>query len=130
MMSAVLNRTVKVKAPEPAVPTGKLSRADFLKQFPEVRAKTIKLVMENDQALKEHTFNHPNLGPMNGYHWLLLIPLHNMRHNLQIVEVKATEGFPKSKAAANRCGTTEHTRAAERWHLPEGRAANCGSSLS
>ena len=95
MMSAVLNRTVKVKAPEPAVPTGKLSRADFLKQFPEVRARTIKLVMENDQALKEHTLNHPNLGPMNGYHWLLLIPLHNMRHNLQIVEVKATEGFPK-----------------------------------
>jgi hypothetical protein len=95
MMSAVLNRSVKVKAPEPAVPKGNLSRADFLKQFPEVRAKTIKLVQDNDQAIKEHTFNHPNLGPMNGYHWLLLIPLHNMRHNLQIEEVKMSESYPK-----------------------------------
>lgn len=95
MMSAVLNRSVKVKAPEPAVPKGNLSRSDFLKQFPEVRAKTIKLVENNDQAIKEHTFNHPNLGPMNGYHWLLLIPLHNQRHNLQIEEVKTSEGYPK-----------------------------------
>ena len=94
MMTAVVNRTVKVKAPEPAVPKGNLSRADFLKQFPEVRARTIKLVQENDQAIKEHTFNHPNLGPMNGYHWLLLIPLHNMRHNLQIGEVKTVAGYP------------------------------------
>lgn len=95
MMSAVLNRTVKVKAPEPAVPKGNLARADFLRQFPEVRAKTIKLVQENEQAIKEHTFNHPNLGPMNGYQWLLLIPLHNMRHNLQIEEVKMSESYPK-----------------------------------
>ncbi|MEP7270747.1 MAG: hypothetical protein ABI882_04550 [Acidobacteriota bacterium] len=91
----MLNRSVKVQAPEPAKPKGNLSRADFLKQFPEVRAKTIKLVMENDAALKEHTFNHPNLGPMNGYQWLILIPLHNMRHNLQIEEVKATAGYPQ-----------------------------------
>lgn len=96
MMSAVLNRTVKVQAPEPAIPKGNLTRADFLKQFPEVRAKTIKFVMENNQPIKEHTFNHPVLGPMNGYHWLLLIPLHNMRHNLQIEEVKASNGYPKN----------------------------------
>lgn len=96
MMTAVLNRSVKVQAPEPARPTGKLTKADFLKKFPEARDKTIKFVMENEQALKEHTINHPNLGAMNGYHWLLLIPLHNMRHNLQIEEVKATSGYPKS----------------------------------
>ncbi len=96
MMTAVLNRSVKVQAPEPARPTGKLTKADFLKRFPEARDKTIKFVMENEQALKEHTFNHPNLGAMNGYHWLLLIPLHNMRHNLQIEEVKTTSGYPKS----------------------------------
>lgn len=95
MMTAVLNRSVKVQAPEPAKPKGNLSRADFIKQFPEVRAKTIKLVMDNDKPLKEHTINHPNLGPMNGYDWLLLIPLHNMRHNLQIEEVKTSPGFPK-----------------------------------
>ena len=96
MMTAVLNRSVKVQAPEPAKPSGNLTRAEFLKQFPEVRAKTIKFVEENSQAIKEHTFNHPQLGPMNGYHWLLLIPLHNQRHNLQIEEVKAASGYPKS----------------------------------
>ncbi len=95
MMTAVVDRSAKFQAPEPAKPKGNLTRAEFLKQFPEVRAKTIKYVLANDQSLKEHTFSHPALGPMNGYHWLLLIPLHNMRHNLQIDEVKTTERYPK-----------------------------------
>lgn len=95
MEKGVLNREQKFKAPEPLQPTGNLTRAEFISQFREARAKTIKYAEETSQPLKEHTMDHPALKTLNGYQWLLLIPLHNMRHNLQIEEVKADAAFPK-----------------------------------
>lgn len=92
---AVLNRDQKFQAPEPLQPSGSLTRADFIKQFREARARTIKYAEETNEPLKEHTADHPALKTLNGYQWLLLMPLHNMRHNLQIDEVKASAGFPK-----------------------------------
>jgi hypothetical protein len=32
---------------------------------------------------------------LNGYHWLIYAPLHMMRHDKQIAEVKATPGHAK-----------------------------------
>ncbi|HWQ33200.1 MAG TPA: DinB family protein [Blastocatellia bacterium] len=92
---AVLNREQKFQAPEPLQPSGNLTRAEFISQFKEARARTIKYAEETSQPLKEHTADHPALKTLNGYQWLLLIPLHNMRHNLQINEVKMSAGFPK-----------------------------------
>jgi uncharacterized damage-inducible protein DinB len=92
---AVLNREQKFQAPEPLQPSGNLTRAEFISQFREARARTIKYAEETSQPLKEHTADHPALKTLNGYQWLLLIPLHNMRHNLQINEVKSSAGFPK-----------------------------------
>jgi hypothetical protein len=37
----------------------------------------------------------PFFGPLNGYPWLLYIPLHNLRHNLQIAEVKTAGDYPR-----------------------------------
>ena len=34
-------------------------------------------------------------GTLNAYQWLIYIPLHNLRHEKQIAEVKATKGYPK-----------------------------------
>jgi len=47
--------------------------------------------------LKEHTVDHPFpvFGTLNAYQWLIYVPLHNMRHDQQIAEVKASPGFPK-----------------------------------
>jgi hypothetical protein len=47
-------------------------------------------------ALKEHTADHPFavFGTLNAYQWLIYIPLHNIRHNQQIAEVKASAGYP------------------------------------
>ncbi len=95
MEKGVLNREQKFKAPEPLQPSGNLTRAEFISQFKEARAKTIKYAEETSQPLKEHTMDHPALKTLNGYQWLILIPLHNMRHNLQINEVKADAAFPK-----------------------------------
>jgi hypothetical protein len=52
---------------------------------------------ETDAPMKSHTSDHPAavFGTLNAYQWLIYIPLHNVRHNQQIAEVKDTPGFPK-----------------------------------
>ena len=76
----------------------------------EERAKTIRLLRESQkafleavgaltdaQSLKAVTREHPFpiFGTLSGYQWLLYIPLHNVRHNQQIDEVKSSDGFPR-----------------------------------
>jgi hypothetical protein len=90
-------RKGKAQAPESIVPSAKLSREEVIKKFKEARAKTLKFAEETQVPLKEHTMDHPSpiFGTLNAYQWLIYIPLHNIRHNKQIAEVKADASFPK-----------------------------------
>ena len=47
--------------------------------------------------MKDHTTEHPFpvFNTLNAYQWLVYIPMHNLRHDLQIAEVKASPGYPK-----------------------------------
>jgi len=92
----MVDRSRKAAAPEAIVPTGK-TRAEIMKLFKEVRAKTLKFAEETQLPLKEHTLDHPFpvFGTLNAYQWLIYVPLHNLRHNLQIAEVKGLESYPK-----------------------------------
>lgn len=94
---ALLNRQGKAQAPESIVPTGKLSRAEVVAKYKEARAKTLKFAEAADLPLKAHTLDHPFpiFGTLNAYQWLIYVPLHNMRHNQQIAEVRAHANFPK-----------------------------------
>ncbi|HEX5082561.1 MAG TPA: DinB family protein [Blastocatellia bacterium] len=94
------NRSIKAQAPESIVPSAKLTRDEVIAKLKESRAKTLKFAEETKLPLKSHTFEHPfrAIGTLNAYHWLIYIPLHNIRHNQQIEEVKANPNFPKSKA--------------------------------
>ena len=94
---ALLNRERKAQAPEAIQPQSKLTRAEIMSRFREARAKTLKFIEETDLPMKQHTLDHPFpiFGTLNAYQWLIYIPLHNMRHDLQIAEAKASEGFPK-----------------------------------
>jgi DinB superfamily len=94
---ALLNRQGKAQAPEMLVPGGKISRADLIAKFKDSRARTLKFAQETELPLKAHTADHPFpiFGTLNAYNWLIYIPLHNMRHNLQIVDVRANAKFPK-----------------------------------
>ena len=94
---ALLNRDRKAQAPEAIQPQSKLTRAEILSRFKEARAKTLKFMETTDLPMKQHTLDHPFpvFSTLNAYQWLIYIPLHNMRHDQQIAEVKATEGFPK-----------------------------------
>jgi hypothetical protein len=90
-------RKGKAQAPESIVPSGKLSREQVIQKFKEARAITLKFAEQTQVPLKEHTLEHPSpiFGTLNAYQWLIYIPLHNVRHNKQIAEVKADANFPK-----------------------------------
>ena len=50
---------------------------------------------QTQDPLREHFFKHPVLGDLDAYQWILLISAHTERHVNQILEVKASPGFPK-----------------------------------
>ena len=43
---------------------------------------------------KPHGWN-PFFGSLNAHQWLLYIPLHHLRHNQQIAEVKTSAAYPR-----------------------------------
>ena len=93
---AIVDRSHKALSPERLTPQG-LSRAQAIHRFKEVRANTIRFADETQIPLKQHTAEHPFpiFKTLNAYQWLLYIPLHNLRHNQQIAEIKATPGYPR-----------------------------------
>lgn len=91
----MLDRTQKATVPETTRPQG-LAVGEASRRFEELRARVIKFAEETSIPLEEHTAEHPfpAFNTLNGYQWLLLVPLHQMRHNLQIHEIKASSGYP------------------------------------
>lgn len=96
VVQILTNRAGKAQAPETIKPTGK-SRAEIMKGLEEARAKTLKFATETQAAMNSHTLKHPFpvFGVLTAYQWLIYIPAHNIRHNQQIAEVKASTGYPK-----------------------------------
>lgn len=96
VVSILTNRSGKAQAPETIKPTGK-TRAEIMAGLQTVRAKTLKFAQETPAGLKSHTTEHPFkiFGTLNAMQWLIYIPAHNLRHNQQIAEVKASPDFPK-----------------------------------
>ena len=91
------DRSHKAQAPEPIQPHNKWTQEETIARYKELRARSLKLINETDTPLKNHTADHPFpvFGTLNAYQWLIYIPLHNIRHNQQITEVKNSQGFPK-----------------------------------
>lgn len=89
-------RLGKAQAPEPLKPQG-MTPAQVRERFEKQRAEIEKFAKDTDVALKEYTVDHPFpvFGTLNAYQWLIYIPLHTMRHDKQIAEVKATAGYPQ-----------------------------------
>jgi hypothetical protein len=93
---AMAPRLGRVQAPEKLVPGGKLTVAEVKERFERQRAEIVKFARETRDPIKEHVQAHPFpiFDPLNGYQWLIYIPLHTMRHDKQIAEVKGTAGYP------------------------------------
>jgi len=88
-------RLGRVQAPEAIVPKGGMTLAQVRERFERQRVEMVKFARETDAPLKQYTIDNPFFGTLNAYHWLIYAPLHTMRHDKQIAEVKATAGYPK-----------------------------------
>jgi galactokinase len=92
---ALPNRTTKVDAPAAIKPRQAMTRQQLMVRFKEQRARALAYVQETEAPLKAHTAANPFFGPLNAHQWLLYIPLHHLRHNLQIAEVKTSSSYPQ-----------------------------------
>jgi uncharacterized damage-inducible protein DinB len=97
VLEKVPDRTHKAQAPEFLRPTGRwVTEADLTRAFEDSRRATMDYVRTTNDDLRDHFFDHPVMGTMDGYQWLLLISAHSARHTAQIEEVKADPNFPKN----------------------------------
>jgi len=96
ILEKVPDRSHKAQAPEFLRPTGRwATEADLSKTFENNRKTTMDYVRTTNDDLRDHFFDHPAFGTLDGYQWLLLIAAHSARHTKQIEEVKADPNFPK-----------------------------------
>ena len=95
LRKALPDRSRRVDAPAAIKPQQAMTRAALVSRFKEQRAKALAFARETDKPLKAHTAQNPFFGSLNAHQWLLYIPLHHVRHNQQIAEVKASSGYPR-----------------------------------
>ena len=98
LLQVIPTRQGKGAAPEPIVPHEGLTRCQVKERFEKQRIDIVNFANETRMTLKEHTVVHafPTFGTLNAYQWLIYVPLHTIRHDEQIAEVKATPGYPSS----------------------------------
>ena len=92
---ALPDRSLRVDAPGVIQPRRAMPREELLSRFIDQRARVLKYARETDAPLKAHTAANPFFGSLNAHQWLLYIPLHHLRHNQQIAEVKASSAYPR-----------------------------------
>jgi uncharacterized damage-inducible protein DinB len=96
ILARVPDRSHKAQAPEILRPTGRWATdAELTKAFEDARKANIDYIRTTSDDLRDHFFDHPVFGTLDGYQWLLLITTHSARHTAQIEEVKADPNFPK-----------------------------------
>ena len=95
LRNALPNRSRKVDAPGAIQPKHVMTRAQVLARFKEQRARATAFARATDAPLKSYTSRNPFFGLLNAHQWLIYIPLHHLRHNQQIAEVKASPGYPR-----------------------------------
>lgn len=90
------DRSHKAQAPEILRPTGRFAtEADLAKAFEDARKANMEYVRTTNDDLRDHFYDHPAFGTLDGYQWLILLASHSARHTAQIEEVKADPNFPK-----------------------------------
>ena len=95
ILQGVPDRTHKLKAPEPLIPTNRFNTPkDSVQHFKDSRAKTLSFLRDT-KNLRGHAADSPLGQQLDGYEWVLFIAAHSDRHTKQINEVKADPNFPK-----------------------------------
>jgi hypothetical protein len=93
--SMIRNRTQKFKAPGPLEPAGKVTpKSETIAAFEATRAKTLDYIRTTPDPLREHGSGTPPQ-VTSAYQMVLMLSGHTERHTAQLLEVKATPGYPK-----------------------------------
>ena len=92
----VRDRTQKFQAPAQLEPRGKVvPKAQAIKDFQATRTQTLDYVRTTQDALREHgTGTPPQV--TTAYQLVLMLSGHTERHTAQLLEVKASPGYPKN----------------------------------
>lgn len=102
-LSAVAERASREKfqAPEAAHPTGGVTLTDSLARLRE-SGDALRALRPRIEALdlSGQRFPHPAFGPLDVYHWLAVLGLHEERHRRQIEAIKGSSTQGKSVEAA------------------------------
>lgn len=93
VLAKVPDRSTKVQAPPQLAPTGRWTATATLEHFLAGRRQTVNW-LKSDTDLRGHVVDHPVLGALDGYEWILAGAMHSERHVKQILEVKADPNFP------------------------------------
>jgi hypothetical protein len=99
IVKMVADRSTRIKGPEILMPTGRWAHDRLLGEFESARKRSADFAATTDTQLRQYSFPHPLLGPLDCYQWLLLIGAHGERHRAQAEEVIADAGFPRAAAA-------------------------------
>ena len=82
------DRSHNAQAPEILRPTGRwATQADLTKAFEDARKANMEYIRTTNDDLRDHFFEHPAFGTLDGCQWLLLLATHSARHTAQIEEV-------------------------------------------
>jgi uncharacterized damage-inducible protein DinB len=95
IVPTALNRANRLQAPEHLLPTHRETPENLVKELLQHRANTLAFVGSTQDNLRAHFLDHPLLGVLDTYQWVLLISGHMRRHTAQIVEIKNDPRFPK-----------------------------------
>jgi DinB superfamily len=98
LVAGVTDRSKKLTAPEPLVPTKPFDTPEeAARAFTEKRDRNIAYVKSTEDELRVHVGQSP-AGPLDAYQLMLLMAAHSGRHTAQIREVEADPNFPKASA--------------------------------
>ena len=91
----IRDRTQRFQAPAGIEPTGKVvPKPETIAAFEAMRAKTIEYVKTTRDALREHGSGVPP-NVTTAYQLVLMLSGHTERHTAQLLEVKASPGYPR-----------------------------------
>ena len=92
----IRDRSQKFQAPTALEPTGKVvPKAQAIKDFEATRAKTLQYARTTQDPLREHGAGTPP-NVTTAYQLVLMLSGHTERHTAQLLEVKASPGYPKN----------------------------------
>jgi uncharacterized damage-inducible protein DinB len=86
-VAQLLDRGAPLTASEASQPTGRLDAGQAGEALADTQRSLRELLLDADGlALGDVTVQHPRLGPLNVYQWLVFVGAHEGRHTAQVRE--------------------------------------------